>query len=198
MTDPTAALTLLRTAHSPGIAEEDRRAYLDLLERDANALHRGGPVHLTASAIVVDAPIEHVALLWHAKGRFWVQPGGHIEPGEENLEESARREVAEELGLTDLLRYGNGPAVLHRHRLDSAFGTCREHWDVQFLLRTRRPAAQEPLMTSAESPRALWVPWPLMGRDPERSSAHLPEGTVPDLPGTLEVLARVVAEDSGA
>src|SRR5690606_26543384 len=44
----------------PALAAEFR----ELLERSPGALYRtGGPRHLTASAVVVDAPAEHVALV---------------------------------------------------------------------------------------------------------------------------------------
>lgn len=173
----------------PGLAAE----FAALVEETPRALHRdGGPRHLTASAIVVDAPGEHVALVWHRKGRFWVQPGGHLEAGETSFEAAARREVAEETGLEDLEVVGDGPAVLHRHGLDAAFGTCHEHWDVQYLLRTRRPAAAEPLRPSDESPEVVWVRWPL--HDPEAAkTATLPEGTVPDLAPNLRELTRHLA-----
>lgn len=188
------AIAQLRAARSPGISEEDRAAYLDLLEREPRALSRdGGPIHLTASAVVVDEPIEHVALVWHRKGQFWVQPGGHIDEGETDLLAAARREAREEVGLDELAVLGGGPAVLHRHALSSAFGTCREHWDVQFLLRAAAPAAQLPLHPSAETPEAIWVPWPLIDGSPERSTAQLPAGTVADMPGKLDALARIVA-----
>lgn len=174
-----------------GAPEDYRRA----LAADPAVLYRhGGPRHLTASAVVVDRDAEHVALVWHAKGRFWVQPGGHLEAADPDLEAAARREVREETGLTDLERVGPGPAVLHRHRLDAVFGACREHWDVQYLLRTPLPAARTPLRTSAESPEVLWVPWPRTGAGPERSVEALPEGTVADMPEKLAVLAMVLAD----
>lgn len=195
MTSIRAAAAELSAASSPAIRDADRARYLDLLAQNPRALHRdGGPIHLTASAVVVDAPIEHVALLWHAKGQFWVQPGGHIEPADPDLESAARREVAEELGLRDLLAVVQGPALLHRHRLSAAFGACREHWDVQFLLRTPHAAAQQPLGVSTEAPMARWVPWPLITGGPARSTAHLPDGTVADMPGKLDLLAGVIAE----
>ena len=183
--DLSTALAELSAALSPA-----RQDYLELLGSVPRALYRdGGPRHLTASAVVIDAPAEHVALLWHRKGRFWVQPGGHLEEGEASFERAARREVAEEIGLESLERVGAGPAVLHRHTLDSAFGRCEEHWDVQYLLRAPAPAAQLPLTASVESPEVLWVPWPLIDGGPRRSSSALPEGTVADMPDKLEELA---------
>lgn len=169
------ALAELAAARSPAIDPELAEAFARLLAEDPSRMHRhGGPVHLTASAIVVDAHGEHVALVWHRKGGFWVQPGGHIEPQERSFELAARREVGEETGLVDLERVGPGPAMLHRHALSAAFGACREHWDVQYLLRTARPAAEMPLVTSPESPEVAWA-----------RLDHLPAGTVADLPGTI-------------
>lgn len=186
-----AELTLAEAAVSgPALARE----YRELLREDPRVMHReGGPRHLTASAIVIDAPGDHIALVWHRKGRFWVQPGGHLEAGETSLEQAARREVAEEVGLEGLQRVGDGPAMLHRHGLEAAFGACAEHWDVQYLLRAPAPAAALPLTASAESPEVRWVPWPLRGSGPARDASALPAGTVPDLAGTLQLLAPYLA-----
>lgn len=179
----------------PALAAEFR----ELLERSPGALYRtGGPRHLTASAVVVDAPAEHVALVWHRKGRFWVQPGGHLEAGETSFARAAVREAAEETGLADLELVGEGPALLHRHGLDAAFGACHEHWDVLHLLRAPAPAAELALTASEETPEVIWVPWPLLGgAGPARSSAALPAGAVADLPGTLEALAPALARYVG-
>lgn len=204
VTDATSS-----ASSSPALAELDRARhavngpalaaqYLELLQQNPRALYRdGGPRHLTASAIVVDGPAEQVALVWHLKGRFWVQPGGHLEEGETSLEMAARREVSEEIGIDDLETLGQGPAVLNRHGLDAAFGACREHWDVQFLFRASAPAAELPLTVSEESGEVRWVPWPLLGAGPARDSSALPEGTVPDLAASLEGLAPYLARWSG-
>lgn len=195
---PTTALAELERAavalSGPAMAREFR----ELLGEAPELMRRdGGPIHLTASAIVIDAPCDHVALVWHRKGRFWVQPGGHLEAGETSFEQAARREVAEEIGIDSLERVGDGPVLLHRHALDAAFGSCAEHWDVQFLLRAPVPAEELPLTESEESPEVRWVPWPLLGAGPERNLSALPEGTVPDLTPTLEALAPLLARRAG-
>lgn len=193
-----AAAAELVLAESAASGPELAREYQELLAREPRALYRdGGPVHLTASAVVIDAPGDHVALVWHRKGRFWVQPGGHLEAGETSLELAARREVHEEIGLADLEKVGEGPAMLHRHGLDAAFGACHAHWDVQFLLRASAPAAELPLTASDESPEVRWVPWPRSGPSPERDTSVLPAGTVPDLASTLDALALYLARVTG-
>lgn len=191
---PDPALAELARAEDAVSGPALAREYGALLRRDPRVLHReGGPRHLTASAIVIDGPGDHVALVWHRKGRFWVQPGGHLEEGETGFEQAARREVAEEIGLEGLRRVGTGPAVLHRHALDAAFGRCQEHWDVQYLLQAGAPAAELPLQVSEESAEARWVPWPRRGPGSARDTTALPEGTVADLAGTLEALAPYLA-----
>src|SRR5699024_6016462 len=96
---PATALAELERAEAAVSGPALARQYRELLRANPRALHRdGGPRHLTASAIVIDGPGDHVALVWHRKGRFWVQPGGHLEPGETSFAQAARREVAEEIG----------------------------------------------------------------------------------------------------
>lgn len=190
---PRRALAELAAADSPAVDPRLRSAFAELVRRTPAALHReGGPVHLTASALVVDASGEHVALVWHRKGRFWVQPGGHIEHGETSFEAAARREAEEETGLGSLQRVGPGPAMLHAHTLSESFGRCREHWDVQYLFRAAVRAQDAPLRTSDETPEAIWVPWPRSADGLHRGAPALPEGTVPDLGASLAALSPLV------
>src|SRR5215203_1562536 len=62
----------------------------DPLSEDAD------PVHVTGSGFVVGP--RGVVLLKHKRLGFWLQPGGHIDPGETPWE-AAKRECREETGL---------------------------------------------------------------------------------------------------
>ncbi|MDB5296135.1 MAG: hydrolase [Phycisphaerales bacterium] len=81
-------------------------ALVDLLDAGGDvASRRHMPGHLTASALIVDpeAADGPAVLLIHHKGLGkWLQPGGHLDPGEVPID-AARREAAEEVGLTDLV-----------------------------------------------------------------------------------------------
>ena len=60
------------------------------------------PGHFTASAFVLSPDRRELILIHHKKLGIWVQPGGHIDAPDLDLESAARREVAEEVGLRDL------------------------------------------------------------------------------------------------
>ena len=153
------ALRVLRGWVAPDDAQERlRTSYVEHLCR-----HRDGhcrscvPAHLTASAIVVDATGDRVLLALHRKGGFWVQLGGHCEPGDQTLAGAALREAGEESGIEGLKVVGCEPLDLDRHRLSVAFGSCGEHLDVRYLVVA--PAGAEPV-TSDESHDVRWF-----GRD---------------------------------
>jgi 8-oxo-dGTP pyrophosphatase MutT (NUDIX family) len=152
-----------------------RDDYLDHLAAHPDGLWREGPpAHLTASCFVLDAELEHVLLSLHRKGRFWVQFGGHLEPGDPTLPVAALREAEEESGLLQLSLVSPSPVDLDRHRLSAAFGRCTEHLDVAFAATADHAATTS---VSPESDDVAW--WPVRA---------LPPGVVPDLPGRLDAL----------
>jgi len=74
-----------------------------LTETDAAcARSHFSPGHFTASAFVLSPDRRELILIHHRKLGIWVQPGGHIDATDLDLESAARREVSEEVGLRDL------------------------------------------------------------------------------------------------
>jgi len=103
MPDPVFALTARIVAFRPADAAEagHREAIASLLRGGGRPFSADNfePGHVTGSALVV-APERHAVLfVFHTALRRWLQPGGHMEPGETDPRETAVREVLEETGL---------------------------------------------------------------------------------------------------
>jgi 8-oxo-dGTP pyrophosphatase MutT (NUDIX family) len=105
---------------------------------------------VTASALVVSAEHDQVALVLHPKFGRWLQTGGHCEPADHSVAEAARREATEETGIEGLA-IDPEPVLLSRHAVP-----CHEgghHLDVQFV--AVAPAGAEP-ECSSESDDVRW------------------------------------------
>jgi 8-oxo-dGTP pyrophosphatase MutT (NUDIX family) len=115
-----------------------------------------GPRHATASALVFDPTLNRTLLVFHAKGRFWVQPGGHLEPADASIAEAALRELREETGVDVLVPAEPLVYDLDHHELSSAFGRCASHLDIGVAVVVSDDAA---LVVSEESEDVRW--WPI-------------------------------------
>jgi 8-oxo-dGTP pyrophosphatase MutT (NUDIX family) len=119
---------------------------------------RDQPLHLTASALVVDPSRPRVLLRWHARMGCWLQVGGHGDPGETDPWAIALREAVEETGLTDLRALTPAPdrrpvqVVVVPVRAGRG-EPAHEHADIRYLLATAHPDA-----IRAETPDAA-VRW---------------------------------------
>jgi ADP-ribose pyrophosphatase YjhB (NUDIX family) len=104
-------------------------------------------VHLTASGFVVGT--RGTVLHRHRKLGIWVQPGGHVDPGERPAE-AARRETFEETGL-DVVHPPEGPMLLN---VDCHAGPRgHTHLDLRFVL---LGAADHPAPPPGESQEVRW------------------------------------------
>lgn len=85
------------------------------------------PVHITGSGFIVGP--RGVVLLRHLKINLWLQPGGHIDPGETPWD-AARREVVEETGM-HVTFVGGVPELVHVSVHDVPGG--HTHLDLRYL-----------------------------------------------------------------
>ena len=128
-------------------------AEIDRLEDPLD--QRLDPVHVTGSAIVVGP--RGVLLLKHKRLGLWLQPGGHVDPGESPWQ-AALREATEETGL-DVTFAGpvdaNGvPELIH---VDvHAGGRGHTHLDTRYLL---DGGDAHPAPPPGESQEIDWFDW---------------------------------------
>jgi 8-oxo-dGTP pyrophosphatase MutT (NUDIX family) len=133
--------------------EAARRRILEWAARHSDALERSClEGHLTASALVVDAPARRIVLLHHAKLRRWLQPGGHAD-GEGNLAAGALREATEETGIEGL-RVAVPAVDLDVHLVSPPVEGPHLHLDVRYLV-VAPPGAE--LRGNHESTDLRWV-----------------------------------------
>jgi 8-oxo-dGTP pyrophosphatase MutT (NUDIX family) len=117
MTPRHHALREVLVSYEPSTSSEARHlaAILDLLSTKRTAFDRSEyePGHITASAFVVHPTLSAAALVNHAKIGRWLQPGGHVEPEDTDIESAARREVTEEIGIDALSSLGVTDVDVH-------------------------------------------------------------------------------------
>lgn len=147
------ALRAMVLAHSPGDAREAAArerflSELDRLERPGD--EHADPVHVTASAVVVGN--RGTVLHRHRRLGRWMQPGGHLDPGESPAE-AALRESEEETGLA-LAHPPGGPVLIHLDVHRAAQG--HTHLDLRYLL---VGPDDDPDPPPGESPEARWYDW---------------------------------------
>ena len=153
MTGPGDQVASLRTeiVALPAIDDRARRsqtAFVAALDGLARPLdEHADPTHVTASAIVRSE--AGVLLHRHKRLGLWLQPGGHIDPGE-TPPQAAVREVAEETGL-DAAHTSDPPRIVHVDVHPGGRG--HTHLDVCYLLRA---SAVPPRPSQHESQDVAW------------------------------------------
>ena len=153
MATPSVQIRALVAAHQPTSPREiDAKArFLVELDRLADPYdEHADPTHVTASAVVVGR--RGTVLHLHKRLARWMQPGGHIDPGEEPPV-AARREAVEELGL-EVVHPSGGPRLIHLDVHEAALG--HTHLDLRYLLFA---STDDPHPPPGESPEARWFEW---------------------------------------
>jgi 8-oxo-dGTP pyrophosphatase MutT (NUDIX family) len=143
----------LVSGHHPGgerEAEARRRILVELDRLDRPCDASADLVHVTASAVVVGT--RGTILHMHRRLHRWLQPGGHIDPGE-SPPEAALRETTEETGLvTD--HPPTGPWLVNVDVHEAAQG--HTHLDLRYLL---IGPARDPAPPPGESQAVQWFDW---------------------------------------
>lgn len=110
-----SAMSLIES-HTP--ADADEAEHLAQI-RGALALgpgltqkHHWDPGHLTSSALVLSPDERALLLIFHRGFGRWIQPGGHLDPTDPEVHAAARRELAEETGLTQVRVPAWAPGLL--------------------------------------------------------------------------------------
>lgn len=120
-------------------------ALLDWLEDPLD--EHADPMHVTGSAIVRD-PAGRILLHRHKRLGIWLQPGGHVDPGE-SCEDAALRETWEETGLRGELAMDE-PLHVDVHQGPRG----HVHLDVRWLVEV--PADSVPAPPEGESQDVAW------------------------------------------
>jgi 8-oxo-dGTP pyrophosphatase MutT (NUDIX family) len=145
-------LERLLRAYRPADALDERhlRALVELARGQGDCFSRVHfePGHVTASAFVLDPSRERLALIFHKKLARWLQPGGHVESSDRDLESAARREVLEETGLDSLAPIERGAFDVDVHEIPARHDEPRHrHFDLRFAFTATsddaRPACDE-------------------------------------------------------
>jgi 8-oxo-dGTP pyrophosphatase MutT (NUDIX family) len=134
-----------------GREERSRTRILEALVRLPHPFDEEADLeHVTGSAVVVGR--RGTVLHRHKRLGRWLQPGGHLEPGEGPWD-AALRESEEETGLS-LLHPLDGPRLLHLDVHEAAEGHI--HLDFRYLLLA---PDEDPTPPPGESPEARWYSW---------------------------------------
>jgi 8-oxo-dGTP pyrophosphatase MutT (NUDIX family) len=155
MIDPTTVAALLHQFDDPadGAAMKSLELTGLLLRLSPRPFSRDQftPGHITATGLVFSPEGERILLVHHRRLGRWLLPGGHVEPGDTSIDESARREVVEETGV--LLAPS---AVLAGADVHGIPGRGNEPYHLHHDVIFRFQAVSDEIQVSEESHAVAW------------------------------------------
>ena len=140
--------------HSPADQRESdsrARVLVALKELSSPFDEHADPLHVTGSAVIVGP--RGTVLHLHKRLHRWIQPGGHLEPGESPWD-AAVRESTEETGLA-VAHLDASPVLIHVDVHAAAKGHV--HLDLRYLLVVT--GDDEPKPRPGESTDVKWYSW---------------------------------------
>ncbi len=159
-------LSGLLAAYAPAddVERAFKQRFVQLIESTAAPFdrHQFAPGHVTASAFILSPGGDALLLIRHPTLGRWLQPGGHVEPGDADVLAAARREAEEEVGLRELPLAAHASAAREPTLFDldihpiPARGDqpLHEHFDVRFLFQ----APTESFRCGHETKQGAWTP----------------------------------------
>jgi 8-oxo-dGTP pyrophosphatase MutT (NUDIX family) len=129
--------------------------YVSFVRSHENCFERALSIgHVTGSAWVVNQAGTHTLLTHHKKLNKWLQLGGHAD-GDANVLRVAKREVAEESGLVDVVQVGEGIFDVDIHVIPARKNEAEHnHYDVRYALQV---VGDEEYVVSDESHDLDWI-----------------------------------------
>jgi 8-oxo-dGTP pyrophosphatase MutT (NUDIX family) len=143
-------------------ATQSRERILALLRAHPHPFARTSydPGHITASGVVLSTDRTALLLVFHRRLGRWLQPGGHLEPDDDEVAAAARREIIEETKIVP------DPAVppllvgVDVHEIPPAQGEPAHcHHDLVYRFAAPRHAPSP----SSEVSQAVWYPIDRLG-----------------------------------
>lgn len=129
---------------------------IQLILENEDIFERSQPMHVTASAWVVNPARTHVLMVHHVKLHQWFQPGGHAD-GDPDVLRVALKEVSEEAGVhpTHVRLLSDDIFDVDMHWVpDTDAAPAHGHVDIRFLVEIDDDL-QVP--GNEESHQVLWV-----------------------------------------
>tara|TARA_B100001996_G_scaffold334482_1_gene284622 strand:- start:390 stop:911 length:522 start_codon:yes stop_codon:yes gene_type:complete len=129
---------------------------LEFLNEDNCYSKNNSRGHFTGSAWLVSPSRDKVLMNHHKKLNKWIQFGGHSD-GEQNLLETAIREMKEETGINDYILASEDIFDVDIHFIPKTDSIAsHKHFDVRFLVEVDPYKNQ--IYISNESINIVWVP----------------------------------------
>jgi 8-oxo-dGTP pyrophosphatase MutT (NUDIX family) len=112
------------------------------------------PGHFTASAFIVSPARDAILLILHGKLGLWLQPGGHVDASDTDVIVAARREVEEEVSLSQLPLAHPGIFDVDVHVIPARKeAPAHEHFDVRFVFEAEASSGR----AGSDAKDARWV-----------------------------------------